>query len=194
MTRTHFLGVLFVIAACDGQAGTDYPGEPLATIHGTIVNNVTVSSPVEVMLWWIPNDDNISPKFVGQRVAVSGEFPAAFTLDLFEPPPAGSYRFSGSAYGLPDFGQAAIVAAPPGFSFDGPPPAVFATSEVHQVMYLSSAVVAGTPAAELFGGPIAAGYHVTPFCTDESDELPACLRPLPDDLDTEIVLVLERGP
>jgi hypothetical protein len=78
------LAALHAIAGCDAQAPDDYRGEPLLSITGK----------VELAL---NREDRagLKPALVFVRdgvlrivdVEVSGEFPAEFTLDVYEPPP-----------------------------------------------------------------------------------------------------------
>jgi hypothetical protein len=78
------------------QQNSSYTGQPLAVLNGTVTTAGTGQPPaLEVALGWlgaavgvpfggtpIPlNQPEISP------VAVSGQFPSAFTLDLMTPPP-----------------------------------------------------------------------------------------------------------
>lgn len=75
-------------AGCDSQAPPDYRGEPLGTIRGTIID--ASSNPPEapqVVLLWHHEDEEDRDAPVGVETQVSGDFPASFRLDLFEPPP-----------------------------------------------------------------------------------------------------------
>lgn len=76
------------LGACDAQVGEEYPGEALATLHGTI----TVAEGTQIdgdaaatVVWhvWQDGDD----ASVTDELPVSGDFPASFTLSIYEPPP-----------------------------------------------------------------------------------------------------------
>jgi hypothetical protein len=76
------------LAGCDSQAGTDYRGEPLLSINGSVV--IENQNPPENLVPALAfiNYETRSLDFA--EVEVAGEFPAQFTLDVFEPPPAGA--------------------------------------------------------------------------------------------------------
>jgi hypothetical protein len=81
------LGVQF-LAGCDSQAGKDYRGEPLLSINGSVViQNQNPPGNLVPALAFI-NYNKRTLDFA--EVEVTGEFPARFTLDVFDPPPAGS--------------------------------------------------------------------------------------------------------
>jgi len=69
-------------AACNSYGGSDYPGEPIAVIRGSVEPSelraalLLVDTPAE------------GPDPVGLvDVETEGGFPASFTLNLYEPPP-----------------------------------------------------------------------------------------------------------
>lgn len=71
------------LLGCAPQVGPDYAGEPLATIRGVVASG-GVASAVEACGWQF--NDLLSWQLcadaaVGERIAVQGDFPAAFTLD-----------------------------------------------------------------------------------------------------------------
>lgn len=81
------LPIASALFACSSQVQSDYPGEPIATLHGKVTANAASleSIPdVSAAIVW----SQVRPEFVGERVDVQGSFPASFKLDLFEPPPA----------------------------------------------------------------------------------------------------------
>jgi hypothetical protein len=93
-------GALFplaALAACSAQAGTSYPGEPLATLTGTVQTASEDQSPspapMDAALVWAsvqfsPSEQLIqSVHWVGESAPVSGQFPATFTLNVYQPPP-----------------------------------------------------------------------------------------------------------
>jgi hypothetical protein len=92
--------VSMLAPACDAQVPGDYPGQPLATIRGTVRNEAT--SPPEsaklVLRWHFENEaDQDQPVY--EAIEVDGVFPASFSLDIFVPPPE---RTFGRLDGLDD--------------------------------------------------------------------------------------------
>lgn len=75
-------------AGCDPQADDEYRGEPLATLEGSI-QVAEDTSPgddlVAATLWHVWDEEDSTS--VNDHVEVGGEFPAAFHLELFAPPP-----------------------------------------------------------------------------------------------------------
>ncbi|HMI93720.1 MAG TPA: hypothetical protein VK509_20240, partial [Polyangiales bacterium] len=79
--------VASTLLACSAQVESDYPGEPLATLRGSVTARASALESVPAVsagIMW----STIDPTFVGERVEVDGSFPATFTLDLFAPPPS----------------------------------------------------------------------------------------------------------
>ena len=74
------------LPGCDSQAGADYRGEPLLSVNGSVViQNQNPPSNLVPALAFITKQ---TLSFTD--VEVSGEFPARFRLDVFEPPPPSS--------------------------------------------------------------------------------------------------------
>ncbi len=94
------LAVLAVaaVSACSAQVDTSYPGVPLATLSGVAMNVGTPlpTGPIDAALVWAsvqfgPNDSLIqSVSWVGESAPVVGQFPASFTLNVYQPPPESS--------------------------------------------------------------------------------------------------------
>ena len=87
-------GALF---ACDSQVESDYPGEPMATLRGSVAagSALTAIPDVAAAVVWNKGD----PRVIGERIDVSGEdFPSSFTLDLYAPPPPEAELKTMSAY------------------------------------------------------------------------------------------------
>jgi hypothetical protein len=79
------------IGGCSAQVEPSYPGEPLATVKGTVTTTATPpAKAIDAAILWLTRDPAKGwvPKLVGERVPVSATFPAAFTLSAFSPPPA----------------------------------------------------------------------------------------------------------
>jgi hypothetical protein len=75
------------LGACGSQAGEEYRGEPLLRMKGSVV--IQNPNPPDNLVPAIAflNTRNGTLDFA--EVQVAGEFPAQFTLDVFEPPPEG---------------------------------------------------------------------------------------------------------
>lgn len=87
MTRSISMIALLSLSlsACgDGVVGADYPGEVLAELTGVVEDpDGLATEPLEVHISWIN-----AGGFSSELADVEGEFPAAFTLRLYQPPPA----------------------------------------------------------------------------------------------------------
>ncbi len=95
-----FTASLFASAGCDAQVDGDYAGEPLAVISGKIVNERTLNTPEAHagLLWSVSYDSEQAEIYglshsIAETVNVSGEFPAQFRLELFQPPPEDGMEF-----------------------------------------------------------------------------------------------------
>ncbi len=256
--------------ACDSQVGADYPGEPLATVHGEVSarDGGNGSAPNVAVLWFSSSEEqecsgpalacgysvggDLDSNFecimacpeplecaedqlmawsdcvsacdgevevdfetnwelcvdtaVGEMVDVTGEFPAAFTLDLFQPPPAEAMLAGddGIAVALGLFIAADPEAGPVGLQEDpsaSPPAGIVGGSEGHMLIYAADPVPAESPWGQMLGGSYAPGYHVLevidggkecgmPGWGDECAYYTDELVPAPDDLATPIELIL----
>jgi hypothetical protein len=99
-TRNHgfaALCLLITASACDNQVDADYQGESMLRIQGsvTIPQEFATTELVPALTFGAVSDwqraNNPRPSGDHQRildVGVTGEFPASFTLDVFDPPPA----------------------------------------------------------------------------------------------------------
>lgn len=97
---------------------------------------------------------------VGQSVVVTGEFPASFTLDLFQPP--NEEALLADATGV----QVALgtIVAFEGPANEGPEDfsetAVVGTSTMHVVVYAPVAVPESSPWGMMFGAGLEPGFHL----------------------------------
>lgn len=142
---------------------------------------------------------------VGEMVPVTGQFPAAFTLDLFQPPPEEALLTGEDGLAVA-FGW--FIAADDDLSAidfsaieDAPPEGIVGGSETHVLIYAAQDVPADSPWGEFLGGAYTPGYHVVQVVQgmqvcdvpDNPDNCwfhPPTLAPAPNDLATEIELVL----
>jgi len=91
--------------ACGSKAGEDYKGTPLFQISGSvrIENDEAPDDLVPALAF------NTEDGLVLQDVEVRGEFPAKFTLSVYEPPPPGTVFRDGDD---PEIGLAYLTAVP----------------------------------------------------------------------------------
>jgi len=95
--KAALLGVALVLGAagCDAQAESTYPGEPLATIHGTVTSTLPGLTPDVTMaiVGDNPFDGTDPVKYAGSfsKVAVTGSFPAHFQIAFYQPPGEGPF-------------------------------------------------------------------------------------------------------
>jgi hypothetical protein len=118
MSLKHLIPVSLLLAGavgCDSQTDPSFRGEPLAALKGRITNSLaTDPAALEVRLAWMKDQ-----LFAGEeRVKVSGDFPTAFRLDLFETPAEEVLTTFGPDEHDPTVGHLAlamILAVPPDF-------------------------------------------------------------------------------
>lgn len=109
MNRALWIGALAAcVVACDGQVDDHYRGEPLMVISGSIIAEGPLPSDVEPAFAFQKEQDDASDGSVSpastqtnvfMRGHVTGSFPNAFTMTLFEAPPdvVLGRRFTGEA-------------------------------------------------------------------------------------------------
>ena len=95
-----FAAIASALGGCSSQGDTNYRGEPLAIVSGTVATG-TDPAPSQVsagiawaqpqLLTGVSGSQTVSDVgYLGETTPVSGAFPAGFTLDVFSPPPANS--------------------------------------------------------------------------------------------------------
>jgi len=84
------IALLSVLAGCDAQAGVDYVGQPLLHMTGSVELADSRPEGTLVPALAFENPERGELHFVD--VAVSGEFPAQFSVDVFERPPEATLR------------------------------------------------------------------------------------------------------
>ncbi len=83
--RTNLL-LLSLLAACDSQVDGDHNGTPLANLRGSVQNQRTAPTDgAEVVILWV-NSAGSPDVSAAETVPVTGNFPAAFELSIYEPP------------------------------------------------------------------------------------------------------------
>ena len=149
----------------------------------------------------------------GERVAVEGDFPSLFTLDLFGPPPDNALLEGQEGEPAVALGWLVVGAKEASLEFDfeseEPPSGILGGSEGHILIYADGPVAADSAWGQLLGGAYSPGYHVVTAVDNGSNcdgDPPApgvdpdeecayyldTLMPSPDGLDTEITL--KMGP
>ena len=157
------LALPLLLAACgDPQVGSDYPGEALLTVQGTITNELdeAPAGPIDaVLVWNIEKQGDGTENFPVRATAV-GSFPASFTLSVHEPPPeSGLNDFSELGLDGTRVGIGIIVAARSEDYADSEP-TWLGVDEHHVIVYVESEMDEDGAWSKLFGGPLAPGYHV----------------------------------
>lgn len=109
---TKPLLALLILAGCDPQATDAYEGEPLLTVQGSVElalerDNSNDLQPTIAF----QGDDNLM--YLSDAVAVRGEFPASFVLDVLAPPPPEAVRNVFGADDEPRIAVGFITAASP---------------------------------------------------------------------------------
>jgi hypothetical protein len=192
LTRTpYFLGFLFAgvagagVSACDAQQPPDYMGDALITLHGLVEDGRTQAPPAaKVVVIWGDVGAMFAPW--GAAVNLTGSFPEAFQLELFDPPAQDRLYLPTIAF--PDgyydpalesrIAIARIVAVKQGVDPTTfiPSEDVIGGAEDRTVVYVEHDIAAGTAGAAYFGGPVSAGYHVANIAT--SDDANATSMPI----------------
>ena len=152
--------VIALVAACDSLASRDYVGQPLFTLTGTFAPSTTApATPAGgVAILWQDANGAGGPGIAASAVPVAIEFPAAFRVDIPEPPPAAArFTFADSSVAIAE-GYVYVVADAAATHL-----VTAGADRSHVVVYATADVAAGTLAADYLGGPITAGYHLRHF-------------------------------
>ncbi len=185
--------------ACDGQADTDYTGEPLAVVQGIVQSSVaTPPDNLEAKLLWI-NSDASPDRYALQGVAIRGSFPANFTLDVLAPPREEAMMDLSGADGATAnevrVAVADIVALPSNADVTEEPTGPIGLSEHYVLAYVESDVSVGSYSETFLGGALEAGFHLMevidvddPSC---ASTLFDCLRPAVGGLDTNVEIRID---
>jgi hypothetical protein len=156
MLKTPIL-VLASLAACDSQVDGNHNGTALAELAGNVDNQRTrPTADAEVAILWM-NSSGSPDLAAAETVAVEGNFPAAFTLSIYEPPPDALIN----DYEDSRMGVAFVVAGEVGTDYltdDGA--GVLGMDTAHLLVYLPEDVQPGTTVATVLRGTPAAGFHV----------------------------------
>ena len=163
------------LLGCSAQVTPAYFGEPLATVHGVIVNGQSaIPQDAELALVWLMAPGEPSPVLhpVGTTVPVTTEFPSSFTLHVYEPPPPQTMENEEDASQEPVRFSVAFVFVLKKGAVDRLdqmlPGDVLGVSDDSFLAYFESGVPEGSAAARRFEGSYGSGYYL--FTIDRSDE------------------------
>jgi len=218
LTTLTILTLVTTLCACDPQADPGYRGEQLGAVTGLVRNEMSgAPGAAQAVLVW-GNTARSGDYWYGETVAVTGDFPARFTLPLYTPPPAdvlNDFTAGGARADETRIGVAYIGVTPAGPVDEETVP--LGIAEDHLLVYVETDVKAGTSSAQFLGGQLAAGYHlmaVDKLTDAELQAIEACreeawatggdpeecgstfdqLYPAPQDLATEISIRLVDDP
>ena len=151
---------MVALVGCDALANTDYVGQPLFTLEGTLAVPATAAEDHVggLALLWQDSAGAGGPGAASTSVPVAIEFPSKFRAAVPVPPPeVARWRFADADVELAE-GYVVVVA-----DAAAPVPDPRGTDRVHVLVYATADVEAGTLAADYLGGPISAGYHLRRF-------------------------------
>jgi len=181
--------------ACDSQADRGYPGEPLVTLRGQVEATPPLPPLEAAILWQLAPPPAVGDQELATRAPVQGGFPAAFTVRLYQPPPAAARRTlrdgevsfaRGTAAAVPFGIAAAAVGALAGASNPS-----YGVDPDHWIVHLDADVPQSSLMAWWLGAALPRGFHLLrvtaldPSCLPPA-ELEACVgalvvRGVPDD-------------
>lgn len=202
-TWAVLLAALTGATGCELQAGTDYRGDPLARLSGTITSSVDdPPATLRPLLGWSNTANPGGDTGVLEEAQVTVEFPARFHFELYRPPAdqgLNDYTRGGTRPDEARIGVAHIAAWPAELDpqDEEAEPEIYGIAEHHLLIYVDRDIQAGTISARILGGELEAGFHVMdviengePGC---QDDLFDCMQPSPADLDTEIDIRIDHA-
>jgi hypothetical protein len=174
-----FLAALLGAAGCDPHADPGYQGEALATLRGEVRLEREEPPPSdEIEVFYQNYTDYVSGEefdepgdlmqfAIVERVSVTGDYPANFTLELFEPPPIEALT-DFTTRGEPNetrLGLAIIASSYECWDFspiDGAR-CIFGGAGRVALVWAEDDIVAGTRTANFLGATLEAGYHLLQY-------------------------------
>lgn len=188
-TFATFAFASLAAVGCESQADPAYLGEPIATVQGSVVNDGSAVSAADVALLWALPQQNPDGLF-GTGAAVSGQFPASFTLPIFTPPPEAAL-ITAEETGGDKVGLALILAVEPGTtegaitSFEQVEANMLGMSEDHVLVYIDHELEPNSLWEGFLGGRPSPGYHlmeVVRKTPEEKEAIQACYETYNDAL------------
>jgi hypothetical protein len=147
-----------LVAGCDGQAGNDYRGGPLAVLTGT-VNNQSGLPPVTqidaALLWQARVANQPDAIMSATPVMIEKLFPAQFTITIYLPAPTVAFQQTSLPYAVASIGAISHGATPAQIA-DGS--AVLGRLADPLLYYFRSDVPRGLMQQQY--GPLGIGYHL----------------------------------
>ena len=193
-------GLVAVLAAgCDAHTGADYRGEPLATLSGEV--HLERDSPPpsdQIEVFYQNYTDYISAKeeqgpgdliqfVIADSVPVVGDYPASFTLDLFEPPRVEALT-DFSIDGDPDERRVGLAIIASSYDCDDFSPrdggrCIFGGASRMALVWAEDEILPDSVTATFVGTTLAAGYHLLEYRPNfaTSEEYQSCRNADPED-------------
>jgi hypothetical protein len=113
-TRTSWFAAA-LLCACDGVAGSDYNGQPLAVLKGTVSNQsgIPPAQPIDAALLWRARAGGMAGEIMSATpVTIVKMFPAQFTISIYLPAPAAAFDSSTLPYAVANVGAITHGATP----------------------------------------------------------------------------------
>lgn len=152
-----------VLAGCDSQVDPDYRGEPLATLHGSVVAASQAPASGDAVIVW-QNPSGSPDLSIGVSVPVSGSFPASFTMPIYTPPPAEAVIYVPEETGDDRVAVGIIAMLKTGTDLadlqNADDDALLGLCEDHVVVHIENELQAGSYWETILGGRPAPGYHL----------------------------------
>jgi hypothetical protein len=164
---------VLIASGCAAQATPDYPGEKLSAVKGVVVNELTETESEEAVV--IADWGQVGAMFGGFSSTVAeieGEFPAQFSLSLYEAPadealynPAEGIYWDGDVYPFdpanePRIALGHILAVGKDAEGNPDPYRVLGGSEEHALLYAEAPIEEGSLGAAMLHATLPAGYHL----------------------------------
>jgi hypothetical protein len=195
------------LSACSGQVGTDYRGVPLLSLTGTVETSSSgapVPQPVNAAIVWAQlhldttGKETGEPTLIGSWAPVQGAFPASFTLDIYEPPPAAALNAIDPSL-TPHLAIGFITALDANADMSQvDPSAVAGGAKDFVVTYLDEDVPGSNDVASLGMQPTA-GYHLlksTPIVCDPGpvgSNVPCATHPFFEEVPERTPVTIQLG-
>jgi hypothetical protein len=193
-----------LVAACDPLADSDYVGEPMFTLAGTLISTGQAGDVGGLALMWQDSGGAGGPGVAATIVPVENELTTLRIAVPLPPPDAARFGFDDTSVELAE-AYVFVVEDPA-----SPRLVPRGIDRSHVLVFATEAVPAGSLAADYLGGAMTAGYHLRRFvaatpgpaqlvmierCVASRDSRAACearrgyrLEPIADDDQLRIVV------
>lgn len=179
--QRHLLFILLslpMLPACDDNVDAEYKGERLLSLSGKVLapaNDAAPTGDLKVVLVWqrFATDGDW---FTMETADVGSSFPAAFDLDVYNPPSEAALNHFEE--GDPGVAIALVLAAPAELAEFGEEQ-VKGAVEDHVLAYAPADIAGDTPLGGFLGGPMTAGFHLlrsTPATEEDFAGYEACFE------------------